>query len=95
MSKIPSNRLVWHRESRTWTAEISDLGPDFSFDRKPGNLAQVHVVSEGKGIDATFSLIHTEKDVEGDLLYWLFAPTIKAVETTPRLRGARLMIFND
>lgn len=84
-----SVKLFTHdAKTKTFTAFISDV-----FVR--GEFVLPLVLVSDMGSEATFFLMETEKDEEGDTLCWHFEPSPESVEANPRLAGYSLKLFND
>lgn len=62
--RLDSRQFMWHKATRTFVAEASDLG------LRPGEVL-VTLISRYPGRDDLhFTLAHTETDREGDVMFW-------------------------
>ena len=82
---INSNKFHWHKETKTMSAEISEL--------ETGNAVPTNIsmVSARTGKQANFQLAKTDKDNEGDVRFWEYVPQCLS-------RGCgveKVVIFND
>lgn len=85
--KICTKSLSVNHITKTFSTEISELQnfvPRYSV-----------VLQSDLGTEATFLLINTEIDNDGDIVEWLYFPTATDVEANPRLAGWSLHILND
>lgn len=83
-----TDKFTWHKESRTLSAEASDLGV-FMLDE-----GHISLQSARTGTVAVFQLAHVDKQ-DGNLRAWEFTPTLKSAIRTPALAGVKIVIFND
>jgi len=88
-----TDKFTWHKETRTLSAEASDLGV-FMLDKGPFNERRISLQSARTGAVAEFQLANVDKR-DGDLRAWEFTPTLKSAIRTPALAGVKIVIFND
>lgn len=83
-----TDKFNWHKESRTLSAEASDLGV-FMLDE-----GRISLKSARTGTVAEFQLANVDKR-DGDIRAWEFTPCLKSAIRTPALAGVKIVIFND
>jgi hypothetical protein len=90
---VSSARFTWVPETRTFIAEMSDLG---SFDRVYDDACDegLTLVSANRpGEQIVFAVTRVERDADGDLMYWDLIPA----QPQPAARGCTfgVRVFND
>jgi hypothetical protein len=91
MNTLDVSRFNHHKDSKTFTIEASDLGirPP---DRMPN---QIPITNNKRNNLVVFEMVGREDDVEGDVMYWVYAPTVQSKIYFPKLNGYTLEVFND
>ncbi len=80
------------RDPNHWVAEISDLGPNFQFERVYDDACDVGftLISSKTGKGVVFALEAEERNRDGDILMWHF------VSVTPGHKNKyKITLFND
>lgn len=98
MSHIHSSRMFsYHKEDRTFTTEVSDLGRwPFDFVLSGAYALKGLVMRSAKtGAMASFYIDQEEVDEENDLVCWKLKPTKDALQAYPQLEGVTVVVFND
>ena len=90
-----ASRFTLDRQTRTFTAEASDLGyraGESPFGRVYPDACDegLTVISDRSGREVVFAIDHEERDADGDLLWWVLEPV-----EGEGLAGYRVQIFND
>lgn len=95
--KLSSNQFTLDRNTRTYSAEISNFGKGFRFEQLYPDSCDLGfvLVSPTTGHEATYYVSRTEKDVDGDVTYWLLIPTPVTLRKYPILGDTRILIYND
>ena len=93
---LTTTKLTWNPATRTFSAEVSDFGHGFNFDRVYADSCDlgVVVVSHKTGKAAKYAIEKIVKD-EGEVVSWELVPTRDAVRMNPTLRGTKVVLFND
>lgn len=91
-----SNLFDYDHETNTFTAWISELGPQ-PFTRVFSDACDLgcSIVSAKTGEVATFYISLTEKDREHDIIAWHLKPTLDTIKLFPLLKDTKVVIFND
>lgn len=97
---MSSTHFHWHKESRCFSAELSDfngLSAPEIFERLWNDSCDVGIkmISEKTGRKAWYYLKDEVRDREGDLQYYLLEPTEQTVKKFPQLKNSNIKIFND
>jgi hypothetical protein len=53
------------------------------------------MVSDKTGKQVVFVEEDEVRDVDNDILYWLFVPTKNSIRQNPELMGVTVLLFND
>lgn len=83
-----TRQLTWVPKNREYVGEMSSTN---GFGRVYDDACDegMTLVSSGTGATLVFVVDHTERDVEGDVKFWLLRPV------DPRLDAFTVRIFND
>jgi hypothetical protein len=93
LSPVPTSRLTWHAASRSYVAEISDLGG--RFHRLYDDACDEGLALQGRSGEATFHVAETHTDAEGDVTHWTLRPTPETLRRLPFLAAVRVLVYND
>jgi len=87
---ISTKNFHWHADTRTFTAEASDLG-NLRMERVWDDACDVGftLVFEAAGHEIVFAMSHQERDQEGELLWEDYTPARRTSWTIT------VRIFND
>lgn len=90
-------KFTHNSKQKSFTCELSDLGPHFTFDPIYTDACDVGLVLvSDMGTTATFYLNDTYYDASNeDIQYWFLKPTTEEIRKNPRLDGYTMTIFND
>lgn len=88
---VPSTQFTWDSPTRTFVAEISDLGPAFKFERVYNDSADLGFTVIGRRGEEIIVVIDHEEMQEGDVMFWTGSVISSPAHTAP----ARFKIFND
>lgn len=81
---VNSNKFHWHKDTKTMSAEISDLNTK-------DVPQEIGMVSQRTGKSAYFALVRTDRDEEGDVRFWEYKPRNES-----RWCGVeKVVVFND
>lgn len=88
----PVTTARFNYQAGQFTAEISDLGPGFRFERVWNDSCDegLTLVSKRTGFELVFAVVHTERR-EGEILWWELA----AVTRNRCHKGLTIKLFND
>jgi hypothetical protein len=94
---LSTNQFTWIPERRELVAEASDLGSSFQLEQLYVDACDegVKIISDRTGQEAAFYLVQRKTDGEGDLLAWVFEPTLEAIRKQPQLAGVKVVVLND
>ena len=94
---VSSLKFRWLSNYKRFMADISDLGPDFSFDRVYNDAYDVGfvMVSHKTGAEVKFVITTHCTDREGDITHWELVPVSEAIRANPKLNGVIVTIWND
>lgn len=100
VSRIHTKNFTWVPEEKLFVAEASDFHGINLFGRVFGDScdAGFDLVSDKTGDVRAMALDHTEKDAEGDTLWWDFTPfKIRNPNRRDPFRSGdfKVRIFND
>lgn len=95
--KVNSSQFTVDQSTKTLVADISDLGPDFRFERIYPDACDegLTLVSATSGNEATFYLCGPTRDRDGDVKYWTLRPTNETCRKYPILAGSIIRLYND
>jgi len=84
---VSTAQLTWNPDAREYVGEISST---HGFGRVWIDSCDegLTLVSKRTGEHATFVVCHTERDIDGDVAYWILEAADRSVDVTVRL-------FND
>jgi hypothetical protein len=96
MTPIPSSLFTYDEETKTFSTEISDLGPGFRFQLIYDDAREVgfQMVSTRTGEVVTFYLEAPHFDGEGELTHWTCG-IVREDMSKHKLWGVIATIFND
>jgi hypothetical protein len=84
LNRYKSSLFSVDKEFKLLSAEASDLGGLF--------MRNQEVVVYGKnGIGYIFNLAETNRDLDGDICYWMF----RAASFESKIQGWQVLIYND
>lgn len=86
---VPSSKFTWDSKSKTYVAEMSDLGKGFQFDRVFDDAVDVGLTLMGEKMDVVFTVDAVEVK-DGDILFWTLVPASLSLRPV-----ASMTIFND
>lgn len=88
MIELSYEKFLWHSNSRSFTIEASDI------ERQrwsPGLPIKV----KGKQHTVLYVQQRVDRDREGDIQVWEYAPHPDYWLTVPECRGTKVVVFND
>lgn len=90
-SKVSTRDFSWNKFTKTFSTEISDLGPDFNFGKIYDDACDqgLTLVSHVTNKEIVFGISEI-KDKEGDILCWNLIPAEKKYRNL-----YKMTIFND
>jgi hypothetical protein len=93
--KINTGRLSFDKQSRTFSAFISDLS-DLTFKQIYADACDLGLtlVSDHTGAEVDFVIV-AEHTQEGDVTHWTLEPTKQSLRVCAAARGLKLTLFND
>lgn len=91
--QVSTYDFTYNKTRNQFTADISDLGRSFTFERIYSDACDVGLilVSEKTGNSVAFSLDEEVEDGEGGTTYWKLSSNSRK----PILRDMTMIIFND
>lgn len=86
--EVSTRKFFFRRDNNSLTANISDLGPDFAFNR---NCCEVSftLISHKTGRSARYVLTRVLRDGEGEIFGWKFT------SNDPHANRVDVSIYND
>jgi hypothetical protein len=94
---VNSSRFTYRKCDKQFISEISSLGKGFRMERVYPDACDVGftMVSDKTGKQVVFVEEDEVRDVDNDILYWLFVPTENSIRQNPELVGVTVLLFND
>lgn len=89
MRPIPTSLFSINTEDKVFVTEVSDI------EANGFALNDTITLLSDLGNTAVFEAVETERDDEGDICSWRFAPTRQALAANSRLEGWSVTVFND
>lgn len=91
---IRSSAFHYNKQTKTLTAEMSDLGTGRKWYRVYDDAcdAGITIISDHTGREVVFVITYTATDRDGDTLHWLLKPAKKYQGVDEELQ---VIIFND
>jgi len=94
---ISTKQLTWNKESKTFSAFISDFGKNFQFERIYPDACDegITVLSDKTGKTAVFYVKGIQRNYEDGIQYWILEADQKSIKQNPTLKNVKIQIWND
>lgn len=89
VTAYPIQQFHWSPSERSLTADLSDLGPGFRFERLYDDAVDLGLAIQGRGKVHRFYLSDSEKDGEGEVVRCVLLPEESNCPVE------RVFLFND
>lgn len=88
--------FTWNYKDKTLVSELSDIGFQ-TFERVYPDACDcgLTIVNPDRGTKSVFYLAKEDRDKEGDLRFYELLPTPESVREHPKLKGVKVILFND
>ena len=94
---VRSDRFFYNPQEKRFTADISELGPNFSLERLFNDSCDIgfKMISQWTGDVVQFVMSDVRVNQDGDVEFWEFVVDSKHFRSNPRVMHVTAMIFND
>ena len=95
-SILSTKRFAYRAADKTFTAEVSELTPNFGFERIYNDSLDMGftLVSQNTGKEVVYA-VQQEMTVDGEVHGWELVPTRESRNQVPGAVGTRVFVWND
>lgn len=91
---VSSDRFCYNRDTKTMSAEVSDLGDVWVQAYPDAADMGIEIISSRTGKSVMF-VVHEEKWNDGDLLYWVLKAVKNPRNHAPIFDQLTVVVYND